>query len=134
MPGPRLPPGGSMIPGMRGMNPRQMKQMMKRLGIEQEELAGVEEVIIRTNSTEYVVRNASVQMIVAQGQKTFQVAGDVEERDRGEGSGAPAGPSIPEEDIMLVAGQANVSPEQARKALEECDGQPAEAILKLMGG
>ncbi|HKZ64573.1 MAG TPA: NAC domain-containing protein, partial [Thermoplasmata archaeon] len=33
-----------MVPGGR-MNPKQMKQMMKRLGIEQEEIAGVEEVV-----------------------------------------------------------------------------------------
>ncbi len=39
-----------MIPGGR-VNPRQMRQAMKRLGIEQEELAGVEEVVIRTATT-----------------------------------------------------------------------------------
>jgi len=38
-----------MIPGMgRGTNPRQMKQMMKRLGITTEEIENVEKVIIRT--------------------------------------------------------------------------------------
>ena len=42
------------------------------------------------------------------------------------------GPVIPEEDVELVATQANVSKEEARKALEECNGEPAEAIIKLM--
>ena len=44
----------------------------------------------------------------------------------------PAGIVIPDEDIELVASQANVSPEEALAALEECNGEPAEAIIKLM--
>ena len=40
--------------------------------------------------------------------------------------------SIPNEDIELVASQAGVSHEDAKKALEECGGEPAEAIIKLM--
>src|SRR3989442_1137674 len=48
-----------MIPGGR-VNPRQMRQAMKRMGIEQEELEGVEEVIIRTASKEYVIRDPNV--------------------------------------------------------------------------
>jgi len=57
-----------MIPGGR-VNPRQMKQAMKRMGIEQEELDGVEEVLIRTADKEYVIRKPSVSAITAQGQK-----------------------------------------------------------------
>ena len=57
-----------MIPGGR-VNPRQMKQMMKRLGIEQEDLGEVEEVIIRTADKEYVFRHVPVSAVTAQGQK-----------------------------------------------------------------
>lgn len=32
---------------MMGMNPRQMKKLMKQLGIKMEELEGVEEVVLR---------------------------------------------------------------------------------------
>ena len=46
-----------MMPGMgRGVNPRQMKQAMKRMGISQEEMQGVEEVVIRTADKEYVIK------------------------------------------------------------------------------
>ena len=117
-----------MMPGMRGMNPRQMKMAMKRLGITQEELEDVEEVIIKTASKDIVVRNAAVTAMDVQGQKTFQVMGDVSEVEKEGG-----GPKIPEEDIQLVASQANVSEEEAKAALQECDGNPAEAIIKLMG-
>ena len=50
-------------------------------------------------------------------------------------AGAPtAAPSIkiPEEDIELVMAQANASYDDARQALIEAKGEPAEAIIKLM--
>ena len=126
-----------MIPGMRGGDPRQMKMAMKRMGITQEEIKDAEEVIIRTRSKNYVITDAEVVMMTVQGQKTFQVAGKVEivegevEVGAPEGGGAPA-LEIPDADIDLVAAQANVSREEARAALEECNGEPAEAIIKLM--
>ena len=130
-----------MIPGMRGGDPRQMKMAMKRMGITQEEINDVEEVIIRCKSKRYVIKDADVMMMVMQGQKTFQVVGEPEifqgggSVDSGTGGAVaeeePA-MNIPEEDIMLVAQQANVSPEEALAALEECNGEPAEAIIKLM--
>lgn len=122
-----------MIPGGR-VNPRQMRQAMKRLGIEQEELDGVEEVVIRTAAKEYVIRNANVTAMTAQGQKIWTVVGEPIVRDRTDAK-RPAesqNVSIPDEDVQLVAEKAGVSEEEARKALEECGGEPAEAIIRLM--
>jgi nascent polypeptide-associated complex subunit alpha len=119
-----------MIPGGR-VNPRQMRQAMKRMGIEQEELDGVEEVIIRTASKEYVIRDANVTAMTAQGQKIWTIVGEPIVRDRA-GAKKPtesAAPSIPEEDVAEKAG---VSEDEARKALVECGGEPAEAIIRLM--
>src|SRR3989304_4565892 len=70
-----------MIPGGR-MNPRQMKHMMKRMGIESEEIEGVEEVLIRTATKEYVFTRAQVTMMTVQGQKTAQIVGEPLIRDR----------------------------------------------------
>ena len=122
-----------MIPGGR-VNPRQMKQAMKRLGIEQEELAGVEEVVIRTVDKEYVIRGAAVTAITAQGQKIWQVIGEPIVRPRADAKpAAGAGAlTIPEEDVKLVSEKAGVSEDEARKALEEAGGEPAEAIIRLM--
>ncbi len=121
------------MPGMRGVNPRQMKQAMKRLGITTEELKGVEEVIIRTQTKEYVLTEAAVTLMDMQGQKTFQVVGEAIVRDR-QGSEAtkPAEPAVPEEDIQLVMGQTGCDRERAIKALKDAGGQPAEAILGIM--
>jgi nascent polypeptide-associated complex subunit alpha len=122
-----------MIPGGR-MNPRQMKQMMKRMGIEAEELDGVEEVLIRTATKEYLFTKAQVTMMTVQGQKTVQVVGEPLIRDRKDvaAKAPPAKVAIPEEDVLLVAEKAGVSEEEARKALEATNGEPAEAIIRLM--
>ena len=122
-----------MIPGGRA-NPRQMRQAMKRLGIEQEQMDGVEEVVIRTATKEYVIRDANVTAMTAQGQKIWTVVGEPIVRDR-VGAKKPEGAApvtIPEEDVKLVAEKAGVSEEDARKALEDASGEPAEAIIRLM--
>ncbi len=120
-----------MFPGGR-MNPKQMKAAMRRMGITQEEMDDVEEVVIRTKKKEIVFRDAAVTAVTMQGQTTYQVVGSPEERERSErGDGDERG-GVPDEDIELVMSQTGCSEEEARKALEECDGAPAEAILKVM--
>ena len=115
------------------MNPRQLKAAMKRMGIETEEIEGVEEVIIRTASKEYVFRSAEVSAMTVQGQKTWQIVGEpIVMTRKVEGAPPPEKPAIPEEDVDLVAEKAGVSKAEARKALEEADGEPAEAIIRLM--
>ena len=58
-----------------------------------------------------------------QGQTAYQLSGNPRVE--------PAKVAIPESDVELVASQTSVSPEAARAALEECNGDIAEAILKL---
>lgn len=133
--------GDTMMPGMRGVNPRQMQMAMKRMGIETTEMQDVDEVIIRTKDKDIVVKGAQVTVVSMKGQKTYQIAGEGEEiRERGSAAGdssgapqAPSGPSVNQEDVELVAGQANVSEDDARDALLETGGEPAEAIIYLMG-
>jgi len=112
------------------MNPKQMQAMMKRMGIKQEELQDVEEVIIRLRDKEIVFKDASVTSVTVQGQKTYQVVGTPKERAKA--SVEKEGGSIPDEDVKLVMDQTGVSAAEARKALEEVGGAPAEAILKIM--
>lgn len=113
-----------MMPGMPGkMNPRQMNQMMKKLGINVKEIPNVEKVIIITEKKEYVFSDAEVTVMDAQGQKTYQVTGNpaVAKREK----------EAPKEDIGLVVEQTGVSEEEAKKALKETKGDIAEAIMKL---
>jgi nascent polypeptide-associated complex subunit alpha len=133
-----------MIPGG-ARNQRQMEQMMRRMGMSTEEVPGVEEVIIRTKTKDHVFRSPEVTILTIQGNRTYQVVGNPEVRPRTGAAtpasapavttpavppAAPAGP--PEEDIRLVMEQANVPREEAVEALFQSNGEPAEAILRLL--
>jgi nascent polypeptide-associated complex subunit alpha len=128
-----------MIPGG-GRDPRQMQMMMRRLGMKTEEVRDVEEVIVRTKTKEHVFTAPEVTILTVQGIRTYQVVGNPDVRPRGTAPPAAAGPSTPapapsgppEEDVRLVMEQANVSHEEAVEALEATNGQPAEAILKIL--
>lgn len=122
-----------MAAGMRGVNPRQMQQAMKKMGMKQTEMKNVTEVIIRTADREIVITNADVTMIEMQGTRNYQIAGDEITRELGAVS-VPAAASFPAEDIELVISQTGCDREGAVKALEDAKGQPAEAILKIMTG
>lgn len=115
-----------MIPNM---NPRQMKQMekqMKKMGMQMKDLEGVKEVIIRFEDKELIIANPEVSLMNVMGQETYQVNGAAEERAIEEED-----PVIPQEDIEMVANQANVSMADAEEALIESKGDLAEAILNL---
>ena len=119
-----------MMPGMGRMNPRMMKKLQKQLQNSTEEIDATE-VIIRTKDKEIYFSNPAVSAMNMMGQQSYQIVGEPQERGL---SGEDNAISIPNEDIELVASQAGVSTDKAREALEECDGEPAEAIIKLMGG
>lgn len=128
-----------MFPGMGGrgggMNPKQVAAMMKQMGITMDDIDDVQEVIIRTAREDIVISDATVSKMTARGQgTTWQVAGTESRRPREAAKpAAPAGPLFTDADVELVASQANVSKDEARKALEAAKGEPAEAILKLLG-
>ena len=106
------------------MNPRKVQQMMKQMGIQQVDVPATE-VIIKTEEKEIVITNPSVQKVNMMGNENFQISGDIEERE------ISNTPEISEEDVKTVMEQANVSEEKAKSALEETEGDLAEAIMKL---
>jgi len=123
------------------MNPRKMKQMMKQMGIDVDEL-DAEEVVIRTADEELVFTDAQVTRMDAQGQATYQIVGEAESRERAgdDAGGAEAVESadsgsddggVPDSDVNIVAERAGVPAEKAREALEAEDGDLAAAIARL---
>lgn len=121
-----------MAGGMRGINPRQMQRTMRSMGITQTDVKDVIEVIIRTKDKDIVIKNAEVSCIDMKGNKQYQVAGPEIIMPAGSAGSSEAGPAFAAEDIELVMSQTNCDRETAISALEACDGQPAEAIIKLM--
>lgn len=106
------------------MNPRKMQSMMKRMGIQQQEIDAVE-VIIKTQDKQLVFSQPQVSKVNMMGQQTYQIVGEPEEIS------LSTEPDITEEDIDTVVQQTNVSKENAEKALREAKGDIAKAILDL---
>jgi nascent polypeptide-associated complex subunit alpha len=111
---------------MPNINPRMMKQAMKRMGIQQQEI-DASEVIIRCSDRDIVITNPSVSKVNMMGQQTFQISGNIQERAK------QVAAEISKDDIKMVAEQAEVSEKEAEKALKEENGDIAAAILKLKG-
>ena len=109
---------------MPNVNPRQMQQMMKKMGIQQEDI-DAEEVIIKCSDKTIIIRNPSVQKVNMMGQKNYQISGEetVESVD--------STPEISEDDLKTVMDQTQVSEEDAKRALKDTEGNIAEAILLL---
>jgi nascent polypeptide-associated complex subunit alpha len=149
-----------MIPGMGGGNPRQLAMMMKKLGIDVEEIEGVEEVVVRTKTHEYRFAKASVSIMRAHGTETWQIVGKPSKKERaaagaqdtpparaqgstpasGSAGGlknpmGEAGPTPPlevsDDDVKFVMKETGKDAATCRKALEASGGDLAEAIVRL---
>ena len=123
---------------MTRMDSRRARRMMKQMGMNMDELGDIKRVILQGDNKEVVIEGPQVTSINVQGTKMYQVAGGRETERKIQAAGAvEAAPVeeeplvLPEEDILLVAQQANVSIEKARAALENSDGDLAQAIIKL---
>ena len=98
--------------------------MMKKMGIQQVEISATE-VIIKTPEKEIIITEPQVSKINMMGQETFQIIGNINERE------LSTEPEINEEDIKTVMEQADVTEEEAKKAIEDSEGDLAKAILSL---
>lgn len=104
-----------------GMNPRQMQRMMEQMGIKNKEIKA-ERVVIEKEDGQIIITDPQVTEITMQGQRSFQIAGKVEEKSL-----------IKEDDVKLIMEKTGASKENAEKALAESNGDIAEAIIKLQG-
>jgi len=116
---------------------RSMERQMRRMGVDFQQLEGVTEVLIRFPDKELVIPEAQVLVMQAQGDDVYQIVGQSEERSltvstelEGETPVIPI-QTFSEEDVQLVASQANVSEEEAREALRQAEGNLAKAIIVL---
>jgi len=102
-----------------GMDPRLVKQAMKKMGMSQIDIPATE-VIIKTEDKNLIIRNPTVQKIVMMGEESFQITGEVEEES-----------PINEEDIKTIMDQTSCTKAEAISALEKSNGDLAKAILDL---
>ena len=100
-----------------------MKAMMKKLGMQVEQIEDVISIVIKTPKGNYIFDAAEVSAMTMQGATTYQIVGEPRFEE--------AAPVIPQEDVTMVAAQANVSEEKAKEALVATKGDIAEAIMRL---
>ena len=113
-----------MLPGV---NPRQMQQMMKQMGIQQVDVDATR-VIIETPEKRIVIDDPSVARVTMMGQQTWQISGAAREE------ALDTAPEITDEDVQTVVDATGASADDARSAIEEANGDLAAAIMKLKGG
>ena len=141
------PSGAQSKPGAS----RAMRRKLQAQGIEGMDQIDAQSVIIRCSDKEIVIENPQVVQLKQQGMTIHQVIGEPFEREltysdeesddyqeaeyseetEDEPESESTEISIKQQDIILVAAQANVSEEEAKTALEEAEGDLARAILKL---
>ncbi len=110
---------------MRGRRGRDVRRRMDKMGMDMTNIDDVREVIIRTESKEYVITNPAVNRMDNKESTIFMVtANGYEERE-------PEVPTYPEEDIEMICMRANVDRDAAISALTESDGELATALLRL---
>jgi nascent polypeptide-associated complex subunit alpha len=110
-----------MLPGM---NSRQAKQMMKKMGIQQVEVEA-QEVIIRQVDRDLIIQNPQVSKVNMMGQETFQIVGEVVEKSR------ETKVEINEDDVQTVVDQTGKPEEEVRAKLEANNGDLAQTIMEL---
>lgn len=123
-----------MFPGLGGMNPAQMQKMMSQLGIKTIDIPVEKAVFYLKDGTALEMQMPQVIKMTIQGTETYQVVGHAQPLESVSSvSSEPKQLEITEDDVKMVMQQANVSKEQARKALQETNGDIAEAIMNLKG-
>lgn len=103
------------------MNPKKIQGMMKKMGINQEEL-GAHRVIIEMEDKNIVIDEPSVVKVNMQGNVSYQITGEEREESKEEFS---------DEDVDLVKGKTGKGEEEVRKVLEKNHGDIAESIMEL---
>jgi len=113
-----------MVPNI---NPRQMQQMMKKMGIQQEDI-DAQEVVIKCSDKIIRISNPSIQKVNMMGQKNYQISGE-ESIEQLESSDSSV--EISDDDVETVMNQTTSTQEEAMQALKDTSGNIAEAILLL---
>ncbi|UCD02097.1 MAG: hypothetical protein JSV23_03520 [Promethearchaeota archaeon] len=123
---------------------RQMRRRMSQQGIDMEQIDATR-VIIEGSDKTLLIEQPEVILMKQAGQEIYQVVGQAEEvspdivsKESDEMieklvpiEESEVKPTITENDIMLVASQANVDIKEAESVLKECNGDIAKAILLL---
>jgi len=109
------------------INPRELKRMLKRMGIDVKDLEDIVEVVFVLKDRKIIVEKPQVLVIEAPGQRIYQVTGGSVREERVE-------VKVSEEDVEFIVSQTGVSRDKAREALIKANGDIVEAIMMIKEG
>ncbi len=104
---------------MPGMDPRKMKEIMKKLQMDTREIRA-RRVVIETGDSNIIITDSEVMEVDLMGKKVFQVSGNVTEEE-----------AVREEDVQMVMEQTGRDREEVVKKLRELNNDIARAIIEL---
>ena len=123
-----------MLPNL---DPRQMKNMMRQMGMSSEEIEALRVVVECRSGEKLVFENPQITKISMQGNTSFQLVGNYTTNEKVNGISSDTDKSsensveILEEDVEMVSNNSNVTKERAREELEKVGGDIAKAITNL---
>ncbi len=109
------------------LRPKDVQRMLRSMGVKLKELDASEVLITLRDGSKIRIVDPQVMVTQVGAQEVYQVTGKVELIEAEQEVYTPS-----EEDIELVASQAGVDKERAKRALIETKGDLAEAIMRLM--
>lgn len=114
---------------MFNLDPKKMQAVMKQMGIAQEDIPSSKVTIEKEDGGKIIISNPSVARISMQGQKSFQISGDISEAENEAEDEEDKEISL-KKDIKTLIEQTGCSEKEARKALEKT-GDLVEAIMMM---
>ena len=115
----------AVITMMPNMDPRALKSLMSKMGIKSSEV-NADSVTIACSDRDILISNPQVTRIEAQGMVSFQISGDIEEKEKS------VNVEITDEDIRMVMEKAGIDDrDKAERALKDTNGDIAEAIMRI---
>jgi len=110
------------------INVKEMKKMLKKYGIDVQELPEVRSVILYAENYEIVAKDPQVAVLNVGQQKIIQIiCSGLERREKERKPHV----EVSEEDIQFVMEQTGASRDEALEALKKSEGDIAKAILAL---
>jgi nascent polypeptide-associated complex subunit alpha len=109
---------------MPNMDPKALKKMMERMGIKSEEIEA-NRVVIEGKEKDIIINNPQIMTIEAQGTKSFQISGEITEKEKGK-------VEVTADDIKTVMDASGIYDEdKVRSVLADLNGDIAASIIKL---
>jgi len=110
-----------------GLNPKKMQEMMKKIGMHQEEISAKKVTIEKEDKTKIVIENPQVIKIKMAGQENFQISGEITEESEN-----CADEQEIEQDISTIMEKTGKKDrEEVALCLEKNNGDIAKTILEL---